>query len=123
VNYQQLEQLFQKFKSEGFVVLAFPCNQFGGQEPGTNQSIKAAVREDHHATFPLFAKTRVNGNDAHPVFQFLTQKLKGTLGANVMWNFTKFLCDRNGVPVKRYGPPTKPAELEQQIAELLRKPK
>jgi len=122
VNYLQLEQLYQKYKAQGFAVLAFPCNQFGGQEPGSNADIKDIVRNDKNATFPLFAKVKVNGNDAHPVFQFLTQKLMGTIGASVMWNFTKFLVDRDGLPVKRAGPPTKPLEMEADIQKLLAKP-
>jgi len=119
VNYLQLEQIYKKYKDRGFAVLAFPCNQFGGQEPGTNESIKETVRDEHGATFPLFSKAKVNGSDAHPIYKFLKTKLKGTLGSAIKWNFTKFLCDRNGIPIRRAGPPTKPIELSADIEQLL----
>jgi len=119
VNYTQLSQLYEKYRSMGFSVLAFPCNQFGGQEPGDEPNIKDIVRKHHKATFPLFKKIKVNGNDAHPLWKYLKNKQTGVLGSAIKWNFTKFLCDRNGVPQYRYGPTTKPLEIEKDIQKLL----
>jgi len=119
VNYLQMNDLYARYKDQGFTVLAFPCNQFGGQEPGTNADIKDTVRQGHKSEFPLFAKIKVNGNEAHPLWKFLKEKQSGTLVSAIKWNFSKFLCDRNGMPVKRYSPTTKPKELEKDIQELL----
>jgi len=118
VHYEQLQQLYAKYAEKGLEILAFPCNQFGKQEPGTNEEIKAFVAKKG-ATFKLFDKVDVNGKNTHPLFLFLRKELKGTLGSSIKWNFTKFLCDRSGKPVKRYGPPTKPLSFEQDIAGLL----
>jgi len=119
VNYSQMQQLYEKYHERGFAVLAFPCNQFGGQEPGDEPNIAHIVRKFHKATFPLFRKVKVNGNDADPLWKYLKHKQTGTLGSAVKWNFTKFLCDRTGVPVRRYGPTTKPLETEKDIVQLL----
>jgi len=113
-----MQQLYAKYADKGFEILAFPCNQFGKQEPGTNQEIKDFAASKG-ATWPLFDKVDVNGKNACPVFLFLRKELTGTLGSTVKWNFTKFLCDRSGKPVKRYGPPTKPLTFEQDIQDLL----
>jgi len=115
-----MQILYLKYAAQGFEILAFPCNQFGKQEPGTNQQIKEFVASKG-ATFPIFDKIDVNGKNTHPLFLFLRKELKGTLGSSVKWNFTKFLCDRTGRPVKRFGPPTKPLSFEQDIVELLSK--
>jgi len=120
VNYLQLNGLYEKYKAEGFTVLAFPCNQFGGQEPGSEPDIRDIVRNEHNAKFPLFKKIKVNGNDAHPLWKFLKEKQSGTLGSAIKWNFTKFLCDRQGNPVRRYSPTTKPLEVEKEIVALLK---
>jgi len=117
--YEQLQLLYVKYHEKGFEILAFPCNQFGKQEPGTNEEIKKKVTEKYKATFPVFDKTLVNGKDSHPVFKFLRAKLSGTLGSSIKWNFTKFLCDRQGIPVKRFGPPAKPLTFEEDIVALL----
>jgi len=119
VNYVQLQQLYDKYRGMGFTVLAFPCNQFGGQEPGEETDIKDIVRNEHHATFPLFKKVKVNGNDAHPLWKYLKDKQSGVLGSAIKWNFTKFLCDRNGVPQYRYAPTTKPLDFEKDIIKML----
>jgi len=119
VNYVQLQLLYDKYRSLGFTVLAFPCNQFGGQEPGEDTDIKDIVRNEHHATFPLFKKVKVNGNDAHPLWKYLKEKQSGVLGSAIKWNFTKFLCDRNGVPQYRYAPTTKPLDFEKDIIKML----
>jgi len=113
-----MQILYSKYAEKGFEILAFPCNQFGGQEPGTNEQIKEFARSKG-ATFKMFDKIDVNGKTAHPLFLYLRKELKGTLGSSVKWNFTKFLCDRNGKPIKRFGPPTKPMSFEQDIVELL----
>lgn len=118
MNYTQLQQLQEKYGAKGFTVLGFPCNQFGKQEPGTSAEIKEFVKK-YSVTFPLFDKIEVNGANAHPIFKFLRAKLKGILGSSVKWNFTKFLCNRDGIPVERFGPPTSPLSFEASIAKLL----
>jgi len=100
-------------------IAAFPCNQFGGQEPWPEPEIKKWVQEQFGVTFDLYAKVNVNGNDAHPLWKWLKQKQGGTLGDFIKWNFSKFLVDRQGVPVKRYGPNVMPEEIEPDIVKLL----
>jgi len=110
--------LYDLLHPRGFEVLAFPCNQFGSQEPFNEEEICTFVK-GYSVKFQMFEKTKVNGDDAHIVFRFLKSKLGGVLGSSVKWNFTKFLCDRRGVPVRRYGPPTAPMTLVKDIEELL----
>jgi len=98
--------------------LAFPCNQFGNQEPGTNEEIKKFV-EQFGVEFPLFEKSNVNGDKSRPVFAWLKEQLTGSFGNSIKWNFTKFLVDRNGNPVKRYGPKDAPNSFEDEIQRLL----
>jgi len=105
---------------QGLEILAFPCNQFGRQEPKSNQEIKAFA-ESKGASFPLFEKINVNGSKAHPIYTFLRAKIGGIMGSSIKWNFTKFLCDRNGTPVERYSPPTKPSDIKNDILEILNK--
>lgn len=96
VNYKELEILYEKYREKGFVVLAFPCNQFGQQEPGTPSEISAIAHQKYHATFPIFEKVDVNGKNSHPLFQFL----RGQFGMKqIPWNFQKFVVDQNGLPV------------------------
>lgn len=102
------------------MILGFPCNQFGKQEPKSNEEIKAFVAK-YGVTFPMFSKIKVNGSDTDPIFRFLRAKLGGMLGSSIKWNFTKFLCDRSGLPCERFGPPTKPFEFESNIVALLDK--
>jgi glutathione peroxidase len=111
-------KLYDLLHPRGFEILAFPCNQFGGQEPHDEETICKFVL-DYGVKFQLFEKIQVNGRNAHPVFRFLKSQLGGVLGSSIKWNFTKFLCDRNGVPVKRYGPPTSPSSIQKDIEELL----
>jgi len=118
-TYYQLQALYDKYQQRGFVVLGFPCNQFGKQEPGTNQEIKEFANINYKVTFPLFSKIDVNGSNAHPLWLFLRSQLTGVLGSSIKWNFTKFLVDRTGKPVKRYGPPTPPFDFESDIQSLL----
>jgi glutathione peroxidase len=119
-QYSGLEELHKKYAARGFEVLAFPCNQFGGQEPGDADEIKNFCSLTYNVTFPLFSKVAVNGKDAHPLFRFLKHAKRGLLGSEtIKWNFTKFLVDRNGAVVERYGPMTKPEELRTWIEALL----
>jgi glutathione peroxidase len=119
-QYAGLEALYKKLEPQGLTVLGFPCNQFGQQEPGDAVAIRAFCQKNYGVTFPMFAKVEVKGAGAHPLFQYLTQAKKGFLGTEgIKWNFTKFLIDRNGDPVARYAPQTKPEELEEPIRKLL----
>jgi glutathione peroxidase len=118
-QYEGLEALYKKYKDSGFVILAFPCNQFMGQEPGTAEEIQNFCSSKYDVTFPLFEKIDVNGDNAHPLYVFLKEKLPIEGKNNIRWNFEKFLIDKNGVPVKRFAPKTKPEFIEQDIVELL----
>jgi len=119
-QYQGLQKLQTKFADQGFSVLGFPCNQFGGQEPGSANEIQSFCEARYGVSFPLFEKIDVNGSNAHPLFQYLTKAAPGILGtAGIKWNFTKFLVDRKGNIVKRYPPTTKPEDIEKDIQKLL----
>ncbi|WP_159518851.1 glutathione peroxidase [Sunxiuqinia indica] len=118
-QYEGLEKLHKTYKDQGLVVLGFPCNQFGKQEPGTEKEIAEGCLVNYGVTFQMFKKVEVNGDQAHPVFNFLKHKLTGVLGSRIKWNFTKFLIDRNGNPVKRFAPVTKPGKMEEDIKALL----
>jgi glutathione peroxidase-family protein len=117
-----MQPLYEKFKDQGFAIAAFPCNQFGNQEPGTNAEVKLFAQK-YGATYDLYAKIDVNGDTAHPLWKFLKKKQGGTLGDFIKWNFTKFLVDRNGVPVKRYAPTSDPNSIIPDIEKELAKPK
>lgn len=118
-QFEGLEKLYTTYKDQGLVILGFPCNQFGSQEPLTNEVMEATCKLNHGVSFPLFEKIEVNGPGAHPVFKYLKKRLGGLFGSRIKWNFTKFLIDRNGRPVKRFAPITKPEAIERQIRELL----
>jgi len=118
-QYEGLEQLYETYKDDGLVILGFPCNQFANQEPGDIESIKQGCLLNYGVTFPMFSKVDVNGKNAHEVFAFLTDALPGTLGKKVKWNFTKFVIGRDGKPLKRFAPKTKPEEMEPYLKELL----
>lgn len=118
-QFDGLEALYQKFHPQGLVVLGFPCNQFGGQEPGGPDEIEQVCRVNHGVTFPMFEKVEVNGPGAHPIFQYLTRTLSGFLSNRVKWNFTKFLVGRDGTPLERFPPTTKPEQLEDAIRAAL----
>ena len=119
-QYAGLEALYQKLEPQGLTILGFPCNQFGGQEPGTEAEIGAFCQKNYGVTFPMFAKIDVNGPAAHPLYKYLKDAKPGLLGSEaIKWNFTKFLIDRNGEPVARYAPQTKPQDLEDPIKKLL----
>lgn len=119
-QYKGLEALYRKYASQGFVVLGFPCNQFGSQEPGDITEIQNFCSLTYDVTFPLFAKINVNGSDASPLFQYLKSVAKGVLGSEaIKWNFTKFLVDRQGTVLGRYAPTTTPESLEKDIEAAL----
>ena len=119
-QYKGLEQLQTKYSSEEFSVLAFPCNQFGGQEPGSNEEILEFCSLSYGSTFPIFSKIDVNGDNAHPLFKFLTTEKKGLLGTEkIKWNFTKFLINKDGEPVNRYGSSTTPEQIQTDIEKLI----
>jgi len=118
-QFDGLEKLHQTYKDKGLVVIGTPCNQFGGQEPLTNESMSESCRINHGVTFQLTEKIEVNGSNTHPLFGYLKGQLSTWLGRKIKWNFTKFLVDQNGKPVKRFGPTTKPEKMEAYIAKLL----
>jgi len=115
-QYAGLEALYRRHKDEGFVILGFPCNQFGGQEPGTEKDIATFCETNYGVTFPLFAKVDVNGENEHPLFNWLKSQKKGIFGtAAIKWNFSKFLIDTNGDVVKRYGSGDTPEAIEKDL--------
>jgi glutathione peroxidase len=119
-QYEGLEALHKRFAGRGFSVLGFPCNQFGNQEPGDADAIGGFCQMNYGVSFPMFAKIAVNGDHAHPLYAFLKSAKPGLLGLRgIKWNFTKFLIDRKGGVVDRYGPTTKPAALAAPIEKLL----
>lgn len=119
-QYDGLEALYKKYKDKGFVVLGFPCNQFMGQEPGTEEEIAEFCSVSYGVTFPLFSKIDVNGENAHPLYKYLKTQLPGKAkDAAIEWNFAKFLIDKKGNPVLRYHPKVKPDELTADIEKLL----
>lgn len=120
-QYDGLEALHQKYKDKGLVVLGFPCNQFGSQEPGSEEEIQNFCRVNFGVTFPMFSKLKVNGDDTHPLYVYLKSEQPGFLGSEIIkWNFTKFLVDKSGKVVERFGSSTKPKELEKDIEALLK---
>lgn len=122
-QYAGLEALYEKYKEQGFVVLGFPANNFLWQEPGTNDEIKAFCTRKYNVTFPMFAKVSVKGRDKNPLYQFLTdKKANPTTGGEIAWNFTKFLIDKNGKVIRRFGSSVKPesAELINAVESALR---
>ena len=118
-QYEGLQALYRKFKGRGFVVLGFPCNQFGQQEPGGEAEIEQFCTRNFSVTFPMFAKIDVNGSHAHPLFNHLKNEKSGLLGSSIKWNFTKFLVDRSGKVVGRYAPTATPESLRKEIEALL----
>jgi glutathione peroxidase len=118
-QFEGLENLYQKYKDKGLVILGFPCNQFANQEPGDASSIAEGCMINYGVSFPMFAKIEVNGDNAHPLYKYLKKKLSGLFGGKIKWNFTKFLVDATGKPVKRFGPITKPEKIDQYLAKFL----
>lgn len=118
-NYTELSHIYEKYKTQGFEILAFPCNQFGAQEPGSNPQIKQFACTRFKAEFPIFDKVDVNGPNTAPIYKFLKSSAGGFLGDLVKWNFEKFLVDKNGKVVERYPPTTSPFQIEKDIQKLL----
>jgi|ERR1700683_5512313 len=119
-QYTGLEALYRRYKDAGLVVLGFPCDQFGHQEPGTDAEIQRFCTSTYDVTFPMFSKINVNGADAHPLFQLLKAQKKGALGTELIkWNFTKFLVGPDGQVRRRYGPGDTPHAIEKDIRPLL----
>ncbi|KAF3997390.1 glutathione peroxidase [Glaciimonas immobilis] len=119
-QYKGLEEIYGKYRSRGFEILGFPCNQFGSQEPGSAEEIGAFCEKNYGVNFPLFAKIDVNGNKAAPLFQYLKTAAPGLLGSEgIKWNFTKFLINKDGTVFDRYAPQTKPESLSGDIEKLL----
>ena len=119
-QYEGLEALYKDFKSRGFTVLAFPCNQFGAQEPGNAEEIANFCSLTYDVTFPVMSKIDVNGADAHPLYRFLKKEQKGLLGTEaIKWNFTKFLIGKDGEVVERFAPTVKPEDLKVAVEALL----
>ena len=119
-QYEGLEALYRKYAKRGFVVLGFPCDQFGNQEPGDEAEIRNFCSLTYDVSFPMFAKIEVNGAGTHPLYQYLKRAAKGLLGSeSIKWNFTKFLVDKQGGVVKRYAPNDTPESLDADVAKLL----
>jgi glutathione peroxidase len=118
-HYTGLEKLYQEYKDNGLVIIGFPCNQFGKQEPGTSEEIQDFCITNYNVTFPLSEKIEVNGSDVHPLYKYLKNELKGKLNNSIKWNFTKFLIDRNGVPFKRFSSIVEPEDITPFIDQLL----
>lgn len=119
-QYGGLEALYKKYNPQGLEVLAFPCNQFGKQEKGNDEEIRSFCDLNFNISFELFSKVDVNGQQAHPLYEYLKQQAPGILGSkSIKWNFTKFLVNKNGDVVKRFGPRTKPNELESDIEKVI----
>jgi phospholipid-hydroperoxide glutathione peroxidase len=117
-NYKQLNELYVKYAAKGLRILAFPCNQFGGQEPGSPEDIFNFTK-NRGVRFDLFEKVDVNGDNTHPLWQFLKETQTGTVANFIKWNFSKFLVDKNGVPVERFGPTVNPVDIESHLVKYL----
>ncbi|MBY4678728.1 glutathione peroxidase [Marinobacterium arenosum] len=118
-QYQGLQTLYDKYADQGLVILGFPCNQFGQQEPGDSRQIAEGCLVNYGVSFPMFEKVEVKGTNAHPLFQYLCRELPGLLGRTIKWNFTKFLIGRDGRPLQRFAPVTKPEALEKMLVRAL----
>ncbi len=118
-QYAGLETLYQKYAARGLIILGFPCNQFGKQEPGNADDIAQTCHINYGVSFPMFEKVEVNGAAAHPVFRYLKQALPGIPGERIKWNFTKFLLGRDGKPLRRFAPITTPEKMEKSIVAAL----
>lgn len=118
-QFEGLEKLYQKYKDDGLVILGFPCDQFANQEPGGKEEIEQVCRVNYGVTFPMFSKIKVNGSEAHPIFKYLKKELGGLLGSKIKWNFTKFLIDSEGKPVKRFGPIETPEQIDKYLQKKM----
>ncbi|AIK36623.1 MULTISPECIES: glutathione peroxidase [Bacillus] len=119
-QYKGLQAIYEKYKEQGFEILGFPCNQFGGQEPGTEEEITSFCELNYGVSFPMFTKVDVKGDNVHPLYTYMTDQAPGILGMKaVKWNFTKFLIGRDGKVIDRFAPQKKPEELEKEIEKIL----
>ena len=118
-QYEGLQDLYEKYQSQGLEILDFPCNQFGNQAPGSDEEITDFCQSRYGVTFRQFKKIKVNGDGEEPLYSFLKAQKKGVMGNNIKWNFTKFLVDRKGNVVERFAPTVTPEKIEEQIKELL----
>ncbi len=119
-QYAGLEDLYRRYRQQGFEVLGFPCDQFGNQEPGNEAAIQSFCKLTYDVSFPMFAKIEVNGPGAHPLYRYLKNARRGFLGTKrIKWNFTKFLVDRQGKVVRRYGSIVKPERIEEEVRRLV----
>lgn len=120
-QYTGLEQLFEKYQNQGFTILGFPCNQFGSQEPGSNEEIQSFCKLTYDVSFPIMAKVSVNGSDTAPVYDWLKESAPGILGTEMIkWNFTKFLVGKDGTVIKRYAPNVEPKDIAADIEAALK---
>lgn len=119
-QFEGLEKLYQKYAEKGLVILGFPCNQFANQEPGDEKSISEGCLINYGVTFPMFSKIDVNGENAHAIYKYLKKELRGILGSKIKWNFTKFLIDSKGNPIKRFAPTTKPEKIDSYLTTILK---
>lgn len=117
-QYNELQKLYEQYSHQGFEILAFPCNQFMNQEPGSNDEISNFCTLNFGVTFPIMSKVEVNGKEAHPLFKYLQDHCPGVLGKSIKWNFTKFLVDAEGKIVGRFAPTTSPMKLQKRIEKL-----
>lgn len=118
-QYEGLEELYKTYADQGLVILGFPCDQFGHQEPGDEGEIQEFCQINYGVSFPMFSKIEVNGDEAHPLYKWLRDEKGGLLGSKIKWNFTKFLVGKDGTPIKRYGSTTKPDKLKGDIEKAL----
>ncbi|MEB8334470.1 glutathione peroxidase [Staphylococcus saprophyticus] len=118
-QFEGLQALYDKYKEQDFIILGFPCNQFGGQEPGTGEEATQNCKINYGVSFPMHEKIDVKGEQQHPLFKFLTEAQNGFFNEKIKWNFTKFLVDKNGDVVQRFSPQKKPSQLESEIEALL----
>ncbi len=119
-QFKELEGLYEKYKDTGLAILGFPCNQFAKQDPAGNEEINSFCQMNYGVTFDMFQKIDVNGENTHPLYQFLKREGKGALGNNIKWNFTKFLIDKDGNVIQRYAPVVNPIKIEDKIKDLLK---
>ena len=118
-QFDGLEKMYKDYQDRGFVILGFPCNQFAGQEPGSAAEILSFCKLTYGVSFPMFNKINVNGKEAHPLFVYLKSELPDVLGGKIKWNFTKFLIDRTGKPIKRFAPTDTPEKIEKYLAKII----
>lgn len=118
-QFEGLQKLYDEIGNDSFEILGFPCNQFGGQDPGNNEDIASFCSQNYGVSFPMFSKVDVKGDQAHPLFKYLTSEQKGLLTEDIKWNFTKFLVDKNGNVVDRFAPQKEPTKIKKDIEALI----